>query len=456
MGTNIVQLNVSQTFAPTPSTLQQTGAFITQGGTTLTPQNTAILTQLSDLTPLLVTASATTALSWTTGTVTVTTAGPLGITSGTVVNITIAGVVPAGYNGTFGCTITGTNTFTYPLATNPGGISTTQGTWIPAAVAQLQSMATTFFAQGSSVQVQVLELGYGTPAQGVTALSTYEGTYPSKFYSYLVPREWATETTFQTFVTTYEANTAKKYFFVTLTPSIYTAYPMVKSVVKLIEAPTIPATEFTLAAVFWQTLHYNPSSTNQVTPLCFSYMVGVTPYPITGPLQTNFKTNNVNYITTGAEGGISNTMLVWGHTSDGNPFNYWYSVDWVQINLELALANEIINGSNNPLAPLYFNQQGINRLQARSISVMVQAIANGLALGSVKLATSTGTQFANDVGNGVYAGFAVVNAVPFANYNQVNPSDYSIGKYSGLSAVYTPARGFEQIIFNLNVTNFAG
>jgi hypothetical protein len=33
-----------------------------------------------------------------------------------------------------------------------------------------------------------------------------------------------------------------------------------------------------------------------------------------------------------------------------------------------------------------------------------------------------------------------------------NPNDYGIGRYAGLSASYTPMRGFVEIIFNINVT----
>ena len=47
MANNIVQVNVTQTIAPSPSTLQRTGALVTQGGTTLTPGTTQLLTQES-------------------------------------------------------------------------------------------------------------------------------------------------------------------------------------------------------------------------------------------------------------------------------------------------------------------------------------------------------------------------------------------------------------------------
>jgi hypothetical protein len=229
-----------------------------------------------------------------------------------------------------------------------------------------------------------------------------------------------------------------------------------KNVFMLIEAPTIPATEFTLASTFYKTLSYSPSSTNKVGPLCFSYMVGVTPDPTLGnsSLLTTLKAANVNYIATGAEGGISNTMLVWGTMCDGNPFNYWYSVDWMQINVDLNIANEIINGSNNSLAPLYYDQNGIDRLQIRSQSIAGQGVANGLALGPVNAVAMASADFIAYLTGGTAPIGVIVNAVPFASYTKLNPSDYSIGKYGGLSIAYTPARGFTTIVFNINVSQF--
>jgi hypothetical protein len=57
--------------------------------------------------------------SWSSGTVTVTTAAAHGLVSGA--RVTISGASPITYNGTFIITVTGTTTFTYAAATNPGG-----------------------------------------------------------------------------------------------------------------------------------------------------------------------------------------------------------------------------------------------------------------------------------------------------------------------------------------------
>lgn len=434
MANNIVTVNVTRTIAPAPSTLQRTGALVSQGGTTLTPGTTSLLTQESDLTALLRAAVTTTSLTWNTGTVTVVTTTPHGIPSGTTVQGTIAGVSPAGYNGTYPCTYVSATSFTYPLPSNPGA-ATVQGSFTPYAVSELQKMVNTFFAQGNAVAVLVLELGLDADADNIAALDAYITANPETIYAFLTPEAWANQATFITMAGDYTSNTAKTYFFQQMSQSNYNDFTNIKSIFGLVPSPDeATASRFPTAAPFYKLLNYNPSNTNRVTPFAFSYLFGVTAWPNlnNGPLLTAFKTQNVNYVTTGAEGGISNTILKWGVTNDGRDMTYWFSVDWVQINIQRDLANAIINGSNDPINPLYYDQNGIDRLQDKAQGTMDRGITYGLVL----------------------AGTGKVNAVPFNTYVADNPSDFPIGKYSGLSTSYTPNRGFTEIIFNVNVTDF--
>lgn len=69
-------------------------------------------------------ATATTVFSWLAGVVTVTSTAH-GLSTGDLA--VIAGVTPVGYNGTFQVTKLTNDTFTYPLAANPGAV-TAQGT----------------------------------------------------------------------------------------------------------------------------------------------------------------------------------------------------------------------------------------------------------------------------------------------------------------------------------------
>lgn len=463
MGTlNIVTVNVSVTSAPIPNNLQQQGAFVTQGGTTGVAQTLTQVPTLASLAALLAPAKALTSLAWASGSVTATTTAPHGWGNGDVVQITIAGATPAAYNGTFAATITGASTFTYPIVSNPGS-ETVPGTANLLAVAELLSMGTTYFAGNGVVAPYVLELGEGIPSAGVAALQTFitNNSAPQLIYSYLIPREWDNVASFLTFLATFVAPNKTTYFYVTTKNSNITGSPAIspyntlKCVLAEVEAPAVPTTEFSLASAFGTTLSVSPNSTNRVGPLSYAPAFGVTPYPLPGnqTVFANLISANVGWIGTGQQGGIVGNILFQGQMQDANPWNFWYSADWAQINIAQALANEVINGSVPGANPLYYNQNGIDRLQSRAVQTLNQAITNGLALGTVLVTKLPAQTFANNYNSGAYNGYLVINAEPFTVYTAENPSDYAVGKYAGLQCVYTPSRGFLNIFFNLNVTN---
>lgn len=427
----IVNIAVSQQVAPAPSTLQRTGALVTQGGTTLTPGTYQILTQASDLTSILRGAITVSTMTWSGGVVTVTLSGPHGIPSGDTLEGVITGVTPAAYNGTFNVTYTGANTFTYPLAVNPG-LVTVQGSFTLENVQELVAMTTTYFAQGALTAVYVLELGIGDPAEGVTALTAYLLNPTLRFYRYLLPEDWAGEATASSLANTYSSPEALTYFHPTVTLGNYAPWAPYKSVLAFVQAATAPVTEFSAAALFYVMLNYNPTNVNLITPTAFSFLYGVTPLNPTPVQQTALKAAKLNYVDTGAEGGISNTILKWGTDMAGNDATFWYSADWVNINSHLMLANAIINGSNNPQNPLYYNQNGINRLKA-----VAQGVLN------------------NGVTFGMISGAPLVTGVPFSVYVLANPSDYPLGIYNGLAVTFTPSRGFSSVTFFLTVSSFA-
>lgn len=544
----VVQVQVNIQAAPAPSTLQKTGALISQGATNTSPGTVSLLTQPSSLTPLLKGALAISSISWSGGNAAVTTTAPHGLLVGDTLPLTISGTTPAGYSGIFLATITGASTFNYPLATNPGALSV-PGVYTEEDVAELLAMVTTFFAQGTQQAVSVLELGAGNANDGVTFLTAWIIANPNVFYSYLVPRTWDANPAFLAMVATFEGTAAKTYFFVTTTLATYQNYTsLMKSVLALIEAPAtgawpanvllslsasagsggaitvnagtttahgvlpgqfftlsgnspagyngtflalpgttgstlvfglptnpgaetvlgtlvasqyastgIPATEFSLAAIFRVTLNYAPSSTNKVTPLQFGFLFGVTPFPTQGnsALITTLLAANINLVGTGAQGGISNTLVLGGNLMDGNPFKYWYSIDWVQINLALGLTAALINGANNPLNPVDYNQDGINVLQRAAVSTMTTGIADGLVLNPIKATALSAAAFAQALDVDQYGGSTVVNADPFASYVTENPSNYNAGIYNGIAVDYTPLRGFQSIMVNVNVSSFA-
>lgn len=433
----IVNVNTKVQTAPSVSQLQQSGAIVSAGGTTLSSGTYQYCGTLADVEALLHTSAALTSLEWNTGTVTATATAAIGLTSGQTFLTTISGAVPTAYNGTYLATVTGSDTFTYAITSDPG-TETSPGTYTEPAVAFVGNAATTFFAQGNSVGVYVLELGaQSTWTAAVSALGTYitdDSTSPQVFYAYLIDSAWdaADSSGLNTLAANYDSPSGQTYFFIGTTSSNLPDYANTKSVFALVPSPAAAITEVQTAQPFYQWLVNNPGPANALAPMAFRYAYGVTSWPQPGNSATinTILTDYGNLILTGAEGGISTATLFKGTTMDGEQSAFWYGVDYFRIQVKQALAAAIIEGSNsNP--PLLYNQAGINTL----LAVAQQIASNAVAFGC--------------------ASAIDVTAVPFATYVQELPNDYANGIYNGFSATFNGQSGFLTITFNLDAVAFA-
>ena len=437
----IVNLNVSQTAAPNPSTFQQTVCVVSNGATTLGVGNSAYVTQVSDIVPLSRGTATITSLTCNgTGLVTlVSTTGAF--QSAGIFEVTVTGVTPAAYNGTYQATVAvsgQTLTYQLPTASSPGS-ATVMGVVTLEEVDDILAAATTYFGQGGSVAFRLLELSAGepegSPAAGIAALLTFIQNNPRFAYVYLLPRDWGTDPTLPTLLAPFEAPTAKTYFLITTDTAHYlTLFSATqKDAIVWVESPTQLGVEYPAAAMLAQIASSAPNATARALPYRYRFMYGVTAYPQLGnqPLLSSLQTNYTNVAVAGTEGGIATTMSAFGCTRDGRDFLYWYATDWLQINADLDVSNEIINGSNNPLNPLYYDQPGIDRLRVRAQGTVARGITYGLILGP-----------------------ATVAAIPFVTYVATTPSDFKNGVYNGLSLTFTPNRGFASVTFTVNVTDF--
>ncbi|WP_320533665.1 hypothetical protein [Robbsia andropogonis] len=379
--------------------------------------------------------------------------------------------------------------------------------------AEVTKMATSFFAQGSSVGLYVLELGAQSSIEAeISALETWITENSGVFYAYLVPADWdygsdevgsvtitsggsgytaaptvtfsapssgtaatgtaiiqngavtgvtitspgtgytaAPTVTFsapssgttatgtasmvsalEVMAANYESPNGKTYFFVTATTANLSLYSGNKAIFALVNSPTAASTEYQAAAAFYQWLVNSPSASNMLAPMAFRYLYSVTPWTLTGNKTTitTILSDYGNVILTGAEGGISKSCLFKGMLADGSQASWWYGIDWFQIQVKQALAAAVINGSNsNP--PLLYNQAGINTLLS-----VIQGIANS--------AVSFGC-----------AESITVSATSFTDYTTANPSNYKAGIYGGFSATVVGQNGFLSITFNIDATQIA-
>jgi hypothetical protein len=470
---SIVTVKVQTIQAPTPNTYQQTGCFVSFGATGIARNDAAELTQWSDLSDVIIASAPAASVAWAAGLVTLTTAAPLGVqyAPGDTPQMSITGFVPTGYNYNGPVTIVDTATFTYPVVADPGP-TTTVGNYTPQSSIELSQMATTYFDQGNMTSVWVLELGYGaTIAANVAALESWLAINTKTFCGFLLPRACGSNQmaidALKPLFKQYQHPEAMTYFWLTVGPSVINELDETyKCVIQLVEAPAVtnlglsnasdPMGEFTMAAMFYNAMAFKPSQINRVAPMAFKYLYGVTAYPTknNGPLLSDFKKSSTNYVATGAEGGVSYNIVYEGVTRDGQDyFNWWWTIDWVQININLNLSNAIINGSNNPFAPLYYNQDGINFLETNLYNTMLSASTLGMVLGPLTMTGLNQPDLQNQILLGVFEGMCDVNAVQFVDYVNANPGHYKIGEYDGLSVLFIPARGFIHIMVSVTATD---
>ncbi len=474
---SIVQVIVATQVAPYPNTYQQMGALVSFGGTTMAPNNAALLTQLNDLNLFHLAAIEVDGAEWTSAnlaTYTVTTPLPAEWSPGDTVLLSTVGFAPDAYNIPRGmATIVDANSFTMASAglTDDPGVATTLGTASYDPSVQLGQMATTYFSQGNFTGVYVLELGYQQDIAGcVSALQQWLLSNPRVFCHYMVSRDFglteAALAALEPILKQYQNPEAMTYFYLTIDPSlIATLGPTYKDVVLMCEDPSVsqfpnnvnPNGEFSLAAQLYNAVAFVPTDVTPVGPMKYKYVYGVTPYNTinNGPLLKSFHDNFVNYVATGAEGGVSFTMLNPGCTADGRDyFNYWFTIDWIQINVQLNLANAIINGSNNPSAPLRLNQNGIDRLLGVLAGTMRQGVRFVMVNGSVIQTELNPQEQQLAIQLGKYTNMCDCNATPFTDYYVANPSHYRIGEYDGLSTIFVPMNGFSHIIVTVTATDF--
>ena len=427
----IVTLNTVVTLAPQPTQLQQSGAVVSGGGTTLPAGTYQYCGSLAAVEAILDAPLSITSLTWLSGTVTATVAS-MTLSTGQTFLTTISGATPVGYNGTFVATVASATTFTFALATNPGS-ETVPGTYTPPYSALVNQWATTHFAQGAVVGLYVLELGpESTSTAAITALTTWLTANPQTFYALGVDSSWD-GTNLKTLASSYANPNSLLYFFFDTVQANVANYAGVKSVFTTVPAPAAPATEITAAAMMYNWIEQTPSGAAPARPMQFRQLFGVTAWPTFGQNAAinAILTAQGNIVYSGIEGGLpSNNFLFRGTTMDGQQSMFWYAVDWYQIQIKIAMANAILNAANE-FPPIVYNQQGINALTTVANGVGNSSISFGLML-SVSLVAQS-----------------------FQTYTTQNPANYAAGIYGGFTATVTPQLGFQSITFNIDAINFA-
>lgn len=434
----IINLTAVLTVAPEPSQLQQSGAFVSVGGTTLTTGTYLYCGQLSALQAVLHTSGSGNQAE-------LNTMGTTFYAQGSSVG---AYVLELGTQTSGAAGIEALNTW---ITANPGNF---YAYLIPAAWDNTSevvgSVVITAGGTGYTTAPTVAFSG-GGGGTGATATATVAGgivtgvtvTNPGSGYTaaptvaFTGAGTGATATVnlaseLNIIAADYASATGLTYFFIPTTVANVASYQPNKSVYAFVPSPTATSQEFGAAAHFYQWLVNNPGPASQLAPMAYRYLYGVTPWPATG-YAANIQTvlsayGNINLVP--PQGGITNTCIFKGTTSDGSQSSWWYGIDWYQIAVTNDLADEVVNGSNQE-PPLLYDQNGVNQLAGVAQRDLNTAISYGCALSGTITATS------------------------FSTYTAANPANYKAGIYQGLGANIVGQNGFLTVGIQLDAIEFA-
>lgn len=437
---SIVNLNTVVTYASEPSNLQQSGALISLGATTLAVNSYSYCGNLAAVQALIgsgATGNGSEILRMAT----------TFFAQGNGVGLY---VLELGAEAAAGDDIPALQTW---IANNPGIFYAFLTPQVWDAVDGVQSITIT--AGGSGYTTTTVAATFTAPTSGVTAtgygivtggsITSFVITNPGSGYTAAPTLTFAAPTSGVTATGTavlggalagiannYGSPNSQVYFFVTTTQTTLANYAGNKAVFALVPSPSALASEFQCAAPFEAWLLNNATQT-MLQGMAFRYMYGVTPWPASGQSAaiTAIKAANGNIIETAAQAGVSTAMLAEGTLMSGAQAMSWYGLNFFQIQVQRALAAAVINGSNSqPRLPYDFH--GVNVLAGVANSIASQAV-------SIKAAAAI-----------------TISAVPFATYVADNPDNYAAGIYGGLSALFTAQQGFLKIYFNIDAVQFAG
>ncbi|OYV61584.1 MAG: hypothetical protein B7Z69_00535 [Actinobacteria bacterium 21-73-9] len=429
--TNIVNVIESVTVAAAPSTLQSTAALVSLGGTTAAVNSLSLLTQASDLALIKSGAGNSTELQNNVyafygqgaalplyvlelGT------GGTAATLQTWINANLQTVYAFTTPAAWDTVVTIPAPATPTLGTVSGG--TLSGATYYVKITYVNGIGETLPSTEASEAVpanSLLVVDSPTAQAGATGynvyVSTTTGTETKQTPTPIaIGTNWTLPTTglvtggplpttnttgseFAGVLSAFSSPSSRVYFFLLSTVNTYSQYAGIKAANVSVPSPTAASTEAPHVAEMYQFVSNAPSAVSPMRQQDFRFAYGVTAWPLLNnqTTLTELLTANVNVILTGAEGGISNTILRNGTMMDGNDASVWW---------EALLAVE------------------------------QQVVTNGVAWGVINPNLPI-----------------TLTAIPFVTYATANPGDYSKGIYNGLALTCTPMRGFREITFNLTV-----
>lgn len=186
-------------------------------------------------------------------------------------------------------------------------------------------------------------------------------------------------------------------------------------------------------------LMYTLNISNPLSPLQWKKVVGITPNDtLDNERIMALNENGCTWV-----GSFNrNIVVLGGMVGDGKSWDFYFALDTYIFRLIVDIGSMMISGSNNPLTAVRFNQNGIDMVRNKLISIS-NAMVNFYVLSEFGSGYDTATNGILDRGQWA--------AVDYPTYKANQYEDWKNGVYNGASCYATIGSFMLQIVPNITV-----
>ena len=183
---------------------------------------------------------------------------------------------------------------------------------------------------------------------------------------------------------------------------------------------------------------FDISSSTPASSLNYKQVKSYTPIVRSAALKNQLIQQGVTLIDSLA----SNTVLLNGRQMDGQPWEYYYYWYLTKLEVHSKITLLLLNGSNNPVAAIGFDQDGIDTIHANIVSKLKE-------LQDLGVITSFAQSY--DGGTGEFTGFGDIVCPNYYEFIVSNPDDYANEVLTGISCYIQIGKFIRQVEWNVTL-----
>lgn len=183
---------------------------------------------------------------------------------------------------------------------------------------------------------------------------------------------------------------------------------------------------------------FDISETNPASPLNYKVLSGSTPQEYNSAMKQNLIQAPITFVSSLA----GQNVILSGLCADGKPWEWYYYWYLTEFRVYEKITTLLLNGANNPVSAVKFNQDGIDTIHSNIVAVLDECKDLGVI-----------TDFAQsyDSATGALSGSGEIVVPDYYEYIAAYPQDYANEVLKGISCYIQIGKFIRQVQWNVTL-----